>query len=62
MNWFVISLQLKVGETDLTMLFPLCRLVCFLGVLVYFGSVLCDIGGHHSLLQSIFGKVESLSQ
>lgn len=58
MNCFVILLTLKVRETELMMLFPLCRLVCFLRALVYFGSVLCDIGGNHSLLQSIFGKVE----
>lgn len=62
MNCFVILLKLTVRETDLTMLFPLCRLVYFLRAPVYFGSVLCDIGGNHSLLLSIFGKVESLSQ
>lgn len=61
MNCFVILLKLKVRETDLTMLFPLCCLY-FLRAPVCFGSVLCDIGGNHSLLWSIFGKVESLSQ
>lgn len=29
---------------------------------MYFSSVLCGIGGNHSSLQSVFGKVESLSQ
>ena len=62
MNCFVILLKGKVRETDLTVLFPLCRLVYFPRAPVYFGSVLCDIGGNHSLLRSVFGKVESLSQ
>lgn len=62
MNCFVILLKLKVRETDLTMLFPLCPLVSVPRAPVYVGSVLCGIGGNHSLLWSVFGKVESLGQ
>lgn len=62
MNCFVILLKLKVRETDLMMLFPLCPLVSVPRAPVYVGSVLCGIGGNHSLLRSVFGKVESLGQ
>lgn len=59
MNCFVPLLKLKVREPDLTTLLPPCRLVYFPRAPVYFGSVLCDIGGNHSLLWSVFGKVEA---
>lgn len=62
MNCFVTLLRLKVREPDFTTLFPPCRLVYFPRAPVYFGSVLRDIGGNHSSLWSIFGKVESLGQ
>lgn len=62
MSCFVILLKLKVRETDLTMFFPLCPLVSVPRAPVYVGSVLCGIGGNHSLLRSVFGKVESLGQ
>lgn len=44
------------------MLFPLCPLVSVPRAPVCVGSVLCGFGGNHSLLQSVFGKVESLGQ
>lgn len=54
MNCFVLSLKLKVRETESTMLFPPCRLVYLLRAPVYFGSVLCAVGGNHSSLWSVF--------
>lgn len=62
MNCLVTFLKIKVREPDVIMLFPPCRLVCFLRAPVYFGGVIRDIGGNHPSLWSGFGKVESLRQ